>query len=44
MLIIHPKKQILRRYSGNPIVTSEMMPFSCRGVINSSAVKHEGNH
>jgi predicted GH43/DUF377 family glycosyl hydrolase len=44
MLIIHPKKQILKRHSGNPIVTNEMMPFSCRGVFNSSAVKHEGKY
>lgn len=44
MQFIHPKKQILKRYSGNPIVTSDMMPFSCRGVFNSSAVKHEGQY
>ena len=44
MLVIHPKKQIVKRYSGNPIVTNEMMPFSCRGVFNSSAVKHEGKY
>lgn len=44
MLVIHPKKQIVKRYSGNPIVTNEMMPFSCRGVFNSSAIKHEGKY
>ncbi len=44
MLIIHPKKQILKRFPGNPIVTNEMMPFSCRGVFNSSAVKFRGGY
>ena len=43
-LIIHPKKQILKRHAGNPVVTNDMMPFSCRGVFNSSAVKHEGKY
>ncbi|HBC88092.1 MAG TPA: glycosidase [Lentisphaeria bacterium] len=44
MPIIHPKKQILKRYAGNPIVTNDIMPFSCRGVYNSSAVKHKGKY
>ena len=44
MTTIHPKKQILKRYGGNPIITNEMMPFSCRGVFNSSAVKHQGKY
>lgn len=33
------KKRIVKRYKGNPVITSGMMPFSCRGVYNSSAVK-----
>jgi predicted GH43/DUF377 family glycosyl hydrolase len=37
--IIHSKKQILTRYAGNPIITNDMLPFNCRGVYNSSAVK-----
>lgn len=41
---IIPKKQIVKRYSKNPIITNEMMPFSCRGVYNSSAVKHNGTY
>ncbi len=44
MLIIHKKKQILKRYSGNPIITNDMMPFSCRGVFNSSAVKYKDKY
>lgn len=42
--MILPRKQIVRRYPGNPIITNEMMPFSCRGVFNSSAVKHDGRY
>lgn len=42
--IIHPKKQIVKRYAGNPVITKDMMPFSCRGVFNSSAVKHVGTY
>lgn len=42
--MIHSKKTILTRHPGNPIITNEMMPFSCRGVFNSSAVKHEGRY
>ncbi|MBN2148829.1 MAG: glycoside hydrolase family 130 protein [Anaerolineales bacterium] len=37
--ITHSKKTILTRYPGNPIITGEMMPFNCRGVYNSSAVR-----
>lgn len=36
---IYSKKQIVRRYDKNPIITAEMMPFNCRGVFNSSVVK-----
>lgn len=44
MAIIHPKKQIVKRYEDNPIVTNEMMPYSCRGVFNSSAVKYKDKY
>lgn len=44
MVKIHPKKRTVRRYAKNPIVTGDMMPFSCRGVYNSSAVKHDGKY
>jgi beta-1,2-mannobiose phosphorylase / 1,2-beta-oligomannan phosphorylase len=37
--IIHSKKKTLTRYPGNPIITGEMMPYNCRGVYNSSAVR-----
>jgi predicted GH43/DUF377 family glycosyl hydrolase len=41
---IIPKKQIVKRYKNNPVITNKLMPFSCRGVYNSSAVKHEGRY
>jgi predicted GH43/DUF377 family glycosyl hydrolase len=44
MTMIHSKKRILKRYEKNPIITGEMMPFNCRGVFNSSAVKHGGRY
>lgn len=30
----------VRRYEKNPIITREMVPYSCRGVYNSSVAKH----
>ncbi len=38
------RKTIVKRYHGNPIITNEMIPYSCRGVYNSSAVKHNGSY
>lgn len=43
-MLIHSKKRTVTRYQGNPIITNEMMPFNCRGVFNSSAVKHNGKY
>jgi hypothetical protein len=39
---IFSKKQVVRRYANNPIITPEMLPFNCRGVFNGSVVKHAG--
>lgn len=44
MALIHSKKRILKRYAKNPIITGEIIPFNCRGVYNSSAVKHDGKY
>ncbi len=44
MVKVHSKKSIATRYAKNPIITGEMMPFNCRGVFNSSAVKHQGRY
>lgn len=39
-----PKKQTVVRYPQNPIITNDLIPFSCRGVYNSSAIKFEGTY
>jgi predicted GH43/DUF377 family glycosyl hydrolase len=44
MVKIHSKKAIVTRYPKNPIITGDMMPFSCRGVYNSTAVKVQGRY
>jgi beta-1,2-mannobiose phosphorylase / 1,2-beta-oligomannan phosphorylase len=41
---IFSKKQVIRRYTNNPIITPDMLPFNCRGVFNSSVVKHDGRY
>lgn len=42
--MVNSKKQIVKRYEKNPIITNELIPYSCRGVYNSSAVKHNGKY
>jgi predicted GH43/DUF377 family glycosyl hydrolase len=44
MVRIHKKRTIVTRYPHNPVITAEMMSFSCRGVYNSSAIKHAGRY
>jgi len=39
---ILPKANPVRRYAKNPIIRPEDIPFSCRGVYNSSAIEHDG--
>jgi predicted GH43/DUF377 family glycosyl hydrolase len=41
---VFSKKQIVRRHPGNPVITADMLPFNCRGVFNSSVVKHDGRY
>jgi len=41
---IHSKKKIVVRYKNNPIITNQDMPFNCRGVFNSTAIKHAGRY
>ncbi|HEX2731372.1 MAG TPA: glycoside hydrolase family 130 protein [Polyangiaceae bacterium] len=41
---VFSKKQTVRRYAGNPVLSADQMPFNCRGVYNSSVVKHEGRY
>jgi predicted GH43/DUF377 family glycosyl hydrolase len=40
--MILSKKTIVKRYEKNPIITNDMIPYSCRGVYNSSAAKYNG--
>ena len=42
--MIHSKKTIVTRYKNNPIITNAMIPYSCRGVYNSSAVKYKNQY
>ncbi len=42
--MIHSKKRIVTRYEKNPIITNELIPYSCRGVYNSSAVKYKNQY
>lgn len=40
--MIFPKKEVVRRHPGNPILTPDDMPVSCNGVFNSGVVAHDG--
>jgi predicted GH43/DUF377 family glycosyl hydrolase len=42
--MIVSKKTIVKRYEKNPIITNDLIPYSCRGVYNSSAVKYNGKY
>lgn len=35
---------VLKRYSGNPIITADDVPYSCAYVYNSGAVKYKGKY
>jgi len=37
---VFSKWRPVRRYKNNPIITADMVPFACRGIYNSSVVKH----
>ena len=41
---VFSKWRPVHRYKHNPIVTADMVPFSCRGIYNSSVVKHEDRY
>ncbi|MGF7141906.1 putative GH43/DUF377 family glycosyl hydrolase [Anaerotaenia torta] len=42
--MINSKKRIVTRYERNPIITNDLVPYSCRGVYNSSAVKYNNQY
>lgn len=41
---VYSKRQVVRRSAKNPIITPDRLPFNCRGVYNSSVVKHDGRY
>jgi len=41
---VFSKYRPVKRYEKNPIITSDLVPFSCRGIFNSSVVKHDGRY
>jgi predicted GH43/DUF377 family glycosyl hydrolase len=42
--MMYPRKEICKRYPGNPILTADDMPFECSGIYNSGIVKHQGKY
>jgi predicted GH43/DUF377 family glycosyl hydrolase len=41
---VFDKYRPVKRYDKNPIITADMLPYSIRGVFNSSVVKHEDRY
>jgi predicted GH43/DUF377 family glycosyl hydrolase len=42
--MLYPKKEIVKRYEKNPILTAKDMPFTCSGIYNSGVVKLDGKY
>lgn len=42
--MLYPKKEIVKRYKKNPILTPDDMPFACSGIYNSGVVKFDGKY
>jgi len=42
--MLYPKKEIVKRYPKNPILTADDMPFACSGIYNSGVVKFDGKY
>jgi predicted GH43/DUF377 family glycosyl hydrolase len=42
--MLYPKKEIVKRYQKNPILTADDMPFACSGIYNSGVVKFDGKY
>lgn len=40
----YSKTPTVIRYKNNPIISNDEMPFSCRGVFNSTFIKHKGSY
>jgi predicted GH43/DUF377 family glycosyl hydrolase len=42
--MLYPKKEIVKRYEKNPILTADDMPFACSGIYNSGVIKFDGKY
>lgn len=42
--MLYDKKEIVKRYEHNPILTAEDMPFACSGVYNSGVIRLDGEY
>ena len=42
--MLYGKKEIVKRYKGNPILTAADMPFPCSGIYNSGVTKFNGKY
>lgn len=42
--MLYPKKEIVKRYEKNPILTADDMPFACSGIYNSGVVRFDGKY
>jgi predicted GH43/DUF377 family glycosyl hydrolase len=42
--MLYHKKEIVKRYERNPILTADDMPFACSGIYNSGVVKFDGKY
>ena len=42
--MLYPKKEIVKRYPKNPILTAADLPFACSGIYNSGVVKFNGKY
>lgn len=43
-MVMYPKKSIVSRFEGNPILTKEHVPYAVETVHNAAAVKTEGEY
>jgi len=42
--MLYEKKEIIKRYEKNPILTAADMPFACSGIYNSGVTKFRGKY
>lgn len=42
--MLYPKKDVVRRYKGNPILGPDSLPYSIQGIYNSGAAKYKDRY